>query len=487
MKQNVFPMTLTGVMSLAAVPTMAAQLPAEKVQKDARPNVIVILCDDLGSSDVGFAGAKDFQTPNIDRIALQGAQCTSAYISAPYSGPSRCGLMTGRYQQRFGGGMNMSMQYRCDDGKQLAGVPRNEMMLSELMQKNGYATCAIGKWHMGNAKEMTPNSRGFDYFYGFSGGHFSYWGERRKARKEGFGDEFIQENEREVPASESTYLTDDFTDKAVDFINDNSKTEKPFFMYLAYNAPHGPFQAPQKYLDRTKHIFNAKRSIIAAMILAVDDGVGRIWDTLEAQGIDDNTMIVFLSDNGGIPEAMNYPRRAHKGNMYDGGIHTPFALYYPEKVSAGTVYDQTISSLDIFPTVAAAAGIDVSKACKNPLDGVDLLPYVTGINKGEPNHKLFWRVANGYEWAVRVGDYKLVRRYDSETCQLYNLRLDPIEQFDVAAEHPGIVARMTNDYKEWNKGMIDCKWTDAHALHQRKDKEAFMQARAKAASGKGWH
>lgn len=463
-----------------AAPVLGAQASTEKAKKDTRPNVIVVLVDDMGSSDVSFSSCRDFQTPNIDRIAHQGVDCTSAYICAPYSGPSRCGLNTGRYQQRFGGEMNLSNQLHCDDGKELAGVPKSELMLGELMHQNGYETCMIGKWHMGNHDSMAPNKRGYDYFYGFRGGGFSYWGNRSASKKPDYIDKYIEENGKEVPASKTYYLTDDFTDKAVDFINNNSKKEKPFFMYLAYNAPHAPFHAPKKYLDRTKHIFNARRSVIAAMILAVDDGVGRIWDTLEAQGIDDNTMIIFLSDNGGIPEAMNYPRRAYKGNMYDGGIHTPFAMYYPGRIAAGTKYDKTISSLDIFPTVAAAAGIDVDKQCKNKLDGVDLVPYVTGENTSEPNHKLFWRVSNGFEWAVRVGDYKLVKRFDSEQCQLYNLRKDPVEQFDIAAEHPGIVARMTNDYKEWNKEMIDSKWTDPHPEHQIKDKQAYDKERLKA-------
>lgn len=449
-----------------------------------RPNVVLILADDLGSADVSFSRCEDFQTPNIDRIAHEGVQCTDAHISAPYSGPSRCGLNTGRYQQRFGAEMNLGNDTYDKDGKPL-GVPLDEMMLSELLHKNGYTTCAVGKWHMGADKSLWPNKRGFDYFYGFSGGHFNYWGLRMNANKKTQPnrlDDYIQENGIEVPASKSTYLTDDFTDKTVDFINNNAKGDKPMYMYVAYNAPHGPYQAPKKYLDRTKHIFEPVRSVYAAMILALDDGVGRIRKALEENGVADNTIFIFLSDNGGTENAMNYPLRARKGNMFEGGTYTPFAMSWPGHIKAGSKYNEAITSLDLFPTIAAAAKINTDKQCKKPLDGVDLVPYLTGKKKGEPNHKLFWRAENGMEFAARIGDYKIVKRYYQDSLLLFNIKKDRIEQYDIAAQYPDLVNSMLKDYKAWDKQMIDDRWPDpAYKMHQLLDHNEWINYRESAA------
>ncbi len=445
--------------------------------KQLRPNVIVILADDLGSTDVGFNGCVDIPTPNIDRIAYGGVQCTETYISAPYSGPSRCGLMTGRYQQRFGAEGNTN----GDIIGEKQGVLESEVLMSQVMKDQGYNTCAIGKWHLGDHPDLWPNKRGFDYFYGFSGGGFSFWG--------GIKDDisgFIQENGVQVPKGSTYYLTDDFTDKAVDFIQKNESTGDPFYMYLAYNAPHAPLQAPQKYLDRTQHISESQRSVYAAMILAVDDGLGRIWAELERQGIDDNTMIIFLSDNGGTGDpgrASNIPRRAYKGNMFDGGIRTPFAMYWKGKIKAGTTYDRTISSLDIFPTVTTAAGFNPADN-KNPLDGTDLMPYLTGKMKCEPHDYLCWRVCGGLEYAIRKGDYKLVKTYYSDDYMLFNIREDQIEMNDIAAENPALVKEMAANYKAWNSQMMTPRWVDEHEPHQRADHEAWTDYRKKASGGR---
>ncbi len=442
-----------------------------------KPNVIVILLDDLGSTDVGFGGSLDIKTPNIDRIAEDGMICNNTYISAPYSGPSRCGIMTGRYQQRFGAEGNAGSTQEDIDNKN--GVLESEVLLSNVMKEQGYSTCAIGKWHLGDHEDLWPQNRGFDYFYGFSGGGHSFWGGRNKKSPAGF----VQENGVEV---KTTYLTDDFTDKAVDYINKSSKEKNPFFIYLAYNAPHAPLQAPSKYLERTTHISNKFRSVYAAMVLAVDDGIGRIWSALESNKIDDNTMIIFLSDNGGVGvngQAMNYPRRAFKGNMFDGGIRTPFAIYWKGRIQPGSTYDETISSLDIFPTVATAAGFDVSKN-KNPLDGVDLMPYLSGTKGGEPHERLFWRVCGGLEYAVRQGDYKLVKTFYSDDYQLYNLRLDPIEMTDIAAKNKDLVAQMAAEYKKWDSEMMTPRWVDGHEPHQRQDYEEWSKYRKHASGGR---
>ncbi|MFI3280783.1 MAG: sulfatase-like hydrolase/transferase [Rikenellaceae bacterium] len=443
-------------------------------QQSEKPNVIVILADDLGSCDVGFGGCLDIPTPNIDRIAYEGVNCTNAYISAPYSGPSRCGLMTGRYQQRFG--VDGNIENLEDSCAEMQGVPTSELMLLELMQDNGYKTAAIGKWHMGDHEDLKPHSRGTDYSYGFSNGGYNYWGIPNKE-----GGTVIEENGKPVDISTIEYLTDSFSEKTVEFIEEQAKSDDPFFVYLAYNAPHAPMQATQKYLDRTEHIFNSWRSIYAAMILSMDDGVGLIWDKLEELNIADNTMIIFLSDNGGTNLAMNYPLRAFKGNMFDGGIRTPFAIYYKGVLDANQVYEETISSLDIFPTVAAAAGINTDKVCKKkPLDGVDLVPYLTGEVSGTPNNKLFWRVCGGMEYATRQGDYKLVKRHDQDEFMLFDVVKDPIEMYDIAAENPALVKRMKAEYDAWESEMMDPRWEDLHAPHQIEDLQAWKDARKKA-------
>ncbi len=451
---------------------------ATLAQAAERPNILIVLLDDLGSNDVGFNGSHDIPTPNIDRIANGGVKCTDGYISAPYSGPSRCGIMSGRYQQRFGAEGNTS-DYAVSV-RDMEGVPTTEVLLPELLKANGYNTGAIGKWHLGDNSELWPNQRGCDYFYGFSNGGFNFWG---IAKPNG---PFIQENGVEVKPTKTTYITDDFSEKAVNFIDNNAKTDDPFFLYLAYNAPHAPLQAPQKYLDRTKHIYNPQRSVYAAMILAVDDGLGRVWEALERNGEADNTLIFFLSDNGGVGvpgQTSNTPLRSYKGNMFDGGIKTPYAVYWHGRIMPGTVYNQTVSSLDIYATSIAAAGLDAAD-CKNPLDGVNLIPYITGKNEQAPHNKLCWRVCGGLEYAIRMGDYKLVKTHYQDELMLFNIETDPIEMIDIAAEHPELVQTMAAEYQSWNAQMMAPRWYDTHEIHQREDHQAWDLFRKKASGNR---
>ncbi|MFI3247719.1 MAG: sulfatase-like hydrolase/transferase [Rikenellaceae bacterium] len=462
--------------ALATISTMLVGCGGEPsaVQTDCcgeKPNVIVVLLDDLGSADVGFNGCHDIPTPNIDRIAQEGANCTNAYISAPYSGPSRAGILTGRYQQRCGVDGNVQSYERSVEEK--LGVLPEEVLLSEQLKEQGYNTCAIGKWHLGDHEDLWPQNQGFDYFYGFSGGGLSYWGAEDKS-----GLNYMQENGVKIEPTDQTYITDDFSNKAVEFINNNTKTGDPFFMYLAYNAPHEGLSAPRRYLDRTTHILNPERSVYAAMIIAVDDGVGQIWDALEANGIDDNTIIVFLSDNGGANYGytQNLPRRARKGDMYDGGTRTPFAIYWKGRIAPGTEYTNVISSLNIYATAVTAAGCDIS-TLERPLDGVDMIPYLSGENSGEPNNLLFWRVAGGDEYAVRKGDYKMVKCYHNDALELYNLVEDPSEIYDIAAANPQIIADLKQEYDGWNGQMKQPRWLDGHMPNLIKHHELWLKVR----------
>ena len=466
----------SGVSTMGALALMTPQTISAK-KAEQKPNIIVVLLDDLGSGDVGFNGCKDILTPNIDRIAKQGVKFTNAYITAPYSGPSRAGLLTGRYQQRCGAEGNTDNRSE-EDMKERRGVPCSEFLMSEALKTQGYKTAAIGKWHLGEDESMWPQKQGFDYFYGFAGGGYSYWGERSPKKFD-----WMQENGVEIMPTKTTYITDDFSDKAVEFINKNA--ENPFFVYLAYNAPHAGLSAPQRYLERTKHIANPERSIYGAMILAVDDGVGKIWKTLEDKGIEENTILIFLSDNGGASYSYsyNYPRRARKGQMYDGGTKTPFAMCWGKKLKAGSVYDKTISSLNIYPTVAVAAGVDISSLEKK-LDGVDMMPYLRGEKKGTPNSKLYWRVWGGKEYAMRSGDYKMVKNHQYDEPELYNLKEDPTETHNIAAENKALVAQMHKEYLLWSSELMAPAWLDNHGPNLEKDYENWVKIRKRASGNR---
>ncbi|MCX6636128.1 MAG: sulfatase-like hydrolase/transferase, partial [Acidobacteria bacterium] len=376
----------------AALPLAAAPRP--------RPNVIVILADDLGYADVGFTGAKDIPTPNIDRIARAGVRFTNAYVSHPFCSPTRAGLMTGRYQQRFGHENNP----RYDPNDRVSGLPADQVTLAQVLSEAGYATGIAGKWHLGATPEMHPLRRGFREQFGFIGGGHDYF-------KAGGVDErreyFIPFQRDGKPVAESEYLTDALSREAGAFVRRHAGD--PFFLYVAYNAPHTPQQVTEKYLGRFAGIQDPQRRNYAAMISAMDDGIGGLLDTIDELKLGAETLIFFLSDNGGpvgINGSSNQPFRGAKGTLYEGGI--------------------------------ALAG------AKNPagvkLDGVDLMPHLTGKAKRPPHERLFWRTGGGVQYAVREGRYKLYRNEDG--AQLYDLEADPGETRDVAAEHKDVFERL---------------------------------------------
>lgn len=423
---------------------------AEKpvADKTDRPNIIIILTDDQGYGDVGFNGCTDIPTPNIDRIAKNGVVFSNGYVSYAVCAPSRAGLITGRYQDRFGYSRNPL--YRPFD--ESIGLPLTEQTLPEMLQKTGYATMGIGKWHLGVHEKFRPWKRGFNEFFGFLGGGHRYLpheyniAEQDSAKNEGqsYRTKLIR-NEKVV--EESEYLTDALSREAVSFIDRNS--QQPFFLYLAYNAPHFPLQATQKYLDRFGHISNPKRKTYAAMVSAVDDGVGRVLDKLQELQLTDNTIVVFLSDNGG-PESDNAsdngPLRAGKGSFFEGGIRVPFAIQWPRQIKANSRFDQPVISFDIFATIAA----NVKGATpRNKLDGVDLLPYLHGTKKGTPHEHLFWRNYDQKNFAVvHSSGVKEVVLADTAT-SLYDLKADIGETLNVAGKEKGLLLRFGQERKKW--------------------------------------
>ena len=447
-----FPLSLLAAALAGAAPLAAA---------DRKPNVIVIVSDDQGYADVGVHGCKDVPTPNIDSIAKNGVRCTNGYVSHPYCSPTRAGLLTGRYQQRFGHEFNPGppTETNPDDG-----LPVTETTLADRLKAAGYATGVVGKWHLGHAGKLHPLARGFDEFYGFLGGSHTYL-------RAGTGLNAIMRGREPVPEKE--YLTDAIAREGVTFIERHK--DKPFFLYWAFNAVHGPMEATEKYLQRFPDIKDPKRRTYAAMLAALDDGVGRGLDKLRELGLEENTLVVFHSDNGG-PESVNAsdngPLNGVKGTAWEGGIRVPFLVQWKGRLPAGTVYEQPVICLDVLPTALAAAGVKASGGAK--LDGVDLLPYFRGEKEEPPHAALYWRF--GGQMAVRVGDWKLAKPADgmgraggggaasrrekatTEGAKLFNLKDDVGEQTDLAAKHPEKAKELAAVWQKWNAELIDPKW-----------------------------
>lgn len=421
----------------------------------SQPNYVVILADDLGYADVSYNGCRDIQTPHIDSIAANGVQCTSAYTSYSVCGPSRAGLITGRYQQRFG--FERNPQYRPDDPNM--GLPQDEHTLAEALKGAGYTSGIIGKWHLGAHPSNHPLSRGFDSFFGHLGGGHRYFPDDLTI-KDSYGIQSEPESYRtwimrdHEPVKTTKYLTDEFTDEAVQFIERNK--EKPFFLFLSYNAPHGPLQAPEEEEKRFENIRNPKRRTYAAMVSIMDRGIGRVLSTLEALDLNENTLVFFLSDNGG-PENSNAsdngPLRGQKSDVWEGGYRVPFAMQWTGKIPAGLTYDPPISALDIFATITSLAKAAVDPA--RPLDGVNLIPYLTGKDEGIPHDTIYLRKFDQQRYAVRHGDYKLVVLGDDAGPELYDLAKDLGETSDVYSSFPEKAGELDALRRQWDSELID--------------------------------
>ncbi|MFY0601585.1 MAG: sulfatase [Cyclobacteriaceae bacterium] len=444
-------------------------------QQKEKPNVIIILSDDQGWADVGFNGATEIPTPNLDKLASEGVRFTQGYASHPYCSPSRAGLLSGRYQHRFGHENNLPYKnVTIEDG-----LPVEEKLISEVMKENGYKTCAIGKWHLGDSARFWPSNRGFDDWYGFTGGGMSYWG------KEG-SDPSISKVLRDgqgVPMDEITYLTDNFSDEAVNYIEEYTSKDQPYFMYLAYNAPHNPMHATREYLDVVDYIEYGDRGVYAAMVTGMDAGIGKVIDKLKETGTYDNTLIFFYSDNGGAPEngSRNFPYRGHKGMLFEGGIRVPFLVTWPDQIDKGKDYHQPITALDIFPTILSATGASTQKEAI--LDGRDLLPYLSGKEKKAPHETLFWRYSDGAGYAVRKGDYKMVMSGFKNDFFLFDMKSDPYEHVNLAARMPEKIEELKSLYAEWTKGTVSSLWQDPHLENVIKEEKALQQKFNKASAG----
>jgi arylsulfatase A-like enzyme len=398
----------------------------------ARPNVLVILVDDVGWGEFGFQGSKDIPTPHIDSIATHGVRFTQGYVSGPYCSPTRAGLLTGRYQTRFGHEFNSVARRK--------GLALSETTIADRLKSLGYATCAIGKWHLGGGDEFRPTKRGFDEFYGTLA-NTPYF------HPNAFVDSRISSDVQTV-SDPAFYTTDAYADRAVDWLGKHA--EGPWFLYLPFNAQHAPLEAPQKYLDRFADIQDQKRRTFAAVMSAMDDAVGRVLGKVRDLGQEQNTLVFFVSDNGGPTRqttSTNGPLRGFKATTWEGGVRVPFCVQWKGKLPAGATYDHPVIQLDILPTSLAAAGADVSSDKK--LDGVNLLPYLTGQNTGKPHETLYWRF--GQQWAVRHGDWKLVvANGGGEAPELYHLADDLGESKNLAGQQPQKARELEELWGRWN-------------------------------------
>ncbi len=425
----------------------SAGLQAEAAEK---PNLVIFYADDLGWGETGVQGNTDIPTPHIDSIAKNGIRFQQGYVAAAYCSPSRAGLMTGKYPTRFG--------HEFNSVANVTGLHLEETTLADRLKSLGYSTACIGKWHLGDGPAYRPTKRGFDEFYGTLANTPFF-------HPTNFVDSRISDNVQKID-DDSFYTTDAYADRAVDWI-DKNKT-MPMFLYLPFNAQHAPLQAPQKYLDRFPNITDEKRKLFAAMMSAMDDAVGRVMDRVREFGQEENTLYFFIGDNGGPTQSTtskNGGLRGFKSTTYEGGPRVPFFAQWKGKLPAGKTYESPVQNLDVLPTIIAAAGGQVDPTWK--LDGVDLMPFLTGANKSRPHETLYWRF--GKQWAVRQGDMKLVvANGGSGQPELYDLAADFAESKDLASAQPEKVRELQSLWNTWSAEQAEPSTNDAPARSGKK-------------------
>jgi arylsulfatase A-like enzyme len=438
MKTTKFKYGLSGLSILAVAAILpVASSPASAT--DAKPNIVYIVADDLGWKDVGFNGATDIKTPNLDKLAENGVKFSQFYAQ-PMCTPTRAALMTGRYPFRYG------LQTIVIPGPAGYGLATNEWLLPQALKDAGYNTAIIGKWHLGHADlKYWPKQRGFDYQYGAMIGELDYY-----THSDAGVLDWFRNNQ---PVHEKGYTTQLIGNDAVKYINEQS-ADKPFYLYLAFNAPHTPYEAPQDYIDRYQNIEDPTRRTYAGMVTCMDDEIGRVVAALEKKGIRDNTLIVFQSDNGGTRNAMfagqmadlsktripcdNGSYRDGKGSLFEGGTRVCALANWPGHIKPGTV-DGMIHVVDMYPTLANLAGASTAKCL--PLDGLDVWQTISA-NAPSPRTEVVYNV-EPFRGAVREGNWKLIwRTLIPTSVDLYNLADDPYETNNVAAAHPDKVAAM---------------------------------------------
>jgi len=418
-----------------------------------RPNLVLIVSDDQGYAEMGCQGG-EVPTPHLDRLAASGIRFTAGYVTAPFCSPSRAALLTGRYQQRFGHEMN---PVEKTNDRPEVGLPTSEKTIADHLRAAGYATGMVGKWHLGAHPPYHPLRRGFQEFFGFlREGHFYGAGDQVVSHLRPREPEYdrlnpILRGEREV--EEKEYLTTALGREATAFIDRHARD--PFFLYLPFNAPHSPMQAAAPDHARFASISDPHRRVFAAMVASMDAAVGAVLDTLRKHGLERDTLVIFLSDNGGPTKELtsrNDPFSGGKGQMLEGGIRVPFLMSWPGTLPAGVVERRPVSALDVVPTALAASSSPTAPG----LDGVDLLPFLAGGRKESPHPALFWRM--GGQLAIRSDRWKLVRLKSAEPFRLYDLEQDEKESKDLAAIEPDRARDLEKRLLEWNGELAPPRW-----------------------------
>jgi arylsulfatase A-like enzyme len=408
---------------------------------DSKPNIIIILADDAGYSDFGFMGSDEIKTPNLDQLALDGVTFNNAYVSASVCSPSRAGLLTGMYQQRFGHECNL-------DSDVNNSFDPNQITIAEALKTEGYNTGLIGKWHLGDKTQNHPLKNGFDYFWGFISGARNYFYDPN----EEFRNSIRNVVENYTQTKFDGYLTDVLGDKAIGFINKNHETNNPFFLFLSFNAPHTPMHAKDDVLEKFK---DNPRQVYASMMWSMDEAIGNVVEALKENDQYDNTIIYFLSDNGAAMsnDASPFPFKGWKGNQYEGGIKTPMIMTWKNKIKSNTQFDGFISALDIFKTSLDASSFN--KEYMVNADGKNIMNYLN--NNDIKNENLFWR--KDKMATVRSGDYKLIRLNDTSTV-LYNIKKNYFEDFDLKINEPQVHDSLLKLLSSWENTLIDPNWIE---------------------------
>jgi arylsulfatase A-like enzyme len=418
----------------------------DRPSKSTPPNVIFILADDLGWGDLSCYGRPDYKTPNIDRLAQQGIRFTNAYASSALCTPSRCGFLTGRYPVRLSVGLEEPLH--ADNDR--VGLDPNHPTIASLLKRNGYSTALIGKWHLGFRSEWGPNAHGFDYFFGALAGADDYF-----LHKTGLGQPDLYENL--TPVERQGYLTELFTERAVKFVTEHRNN--PFYLSLHYTAPHWPWQGPRggesvqfsKTLPEPVSMgAGGSLKIYAEMMHSLDAGVGRVMHALDIQGLTQNTLVFFTSDNGGERFSYLWPLSGSKGNLGEGGIRVPAIVRWPRVIPAGRTTSQVAINMDWTATILAATSTAPDPGY--PLDGRNLLPVLKG-SEGAQDRTLFWRV--GDEDAVRMGNWKY-RRVGNRTF-LFDLLADEREQANFREQRPEIFRKLKAEFEKWEQQMLPRK------------------------------
>lgn len=443
-KQTVISLMKVVFVALACVTLHPVVTVARAVDRPVRPNIVLLFADDAGYADFGFQGSPHFKTPHLDRLAESGVLLSQFYVTGATCGPSRAGLLTGKYQQRFGfeennvpGVMSQSSKLLGED----MGLPLHLRTMGNYLQQLGYRTAVFGKWHMGVADRYHPLKRGFHEFYGFRGGARSYfaYGKPQQIQRANWLERGFEGYEEH-----KGYLTSVLSDEACVFIERNK--DRPFFAYVSFNAVHAPMHTDPQDKDVFAELTGTRRKA-AQMMLSLDRACGQIITKVHELGLAESTLIVFANDNGGPMDrngSSNYPFSGVKATQLEGGIRVPGIVAWPGKLAAGSEYDKPLSTLDLVPTFIKAGGGD--PACIAGLDGVDMIPYLLGDNQERPHQTLYWKMET--RAAIRDGDWKMLR-FPDRPAELYHLTADPAEQNNLAVQHPDRVKMFYKKLFTW--------------------------------------